>query len=447
MSPVLAPNTPDELEAVLSDDKKFTDLMKSPADFKAFIGRYVDEAKARHGAVLEEQMRDQAQIAIADLLKDSEGELRGRLDFSDNGRPKIDGYDPDTPGAVIDKEFASQRDFILSVLPDRYRSAENRAKWDRIRNDYSTVDPATGGYLVPETVRSEIMMRSLATSIVMPRAMVIPMDTPTVALPAVDETTQNGSVYGGITSDWAAEGEAFTESGNAQFRRVVLRANKHGVFLQAPSELATDSPRALATILNQMVPSAMAHFTDIEHLRGAGTGRPLGVLHTTNTGLIVVAKETSQAASTVVLQNLSKMYARMLPDSIDNAVWVVAHDVFPQLVELALSVGTGGSAVWLNNAVEGPPIMIFGRPVIRTGRTYSLGSQGDVAFVDLSQYAIGDLQRMRVETSIHYAFNQDIISYRFIERKDGRPLVQSALTLANGSTSTVSPYVTLAVRS
>ena len=52
---------------------------------------------------------------------------------------------------------------------------------------------------------------------------------------------------------------------------------------------------------------------------------------------------------------------------------------------------------------------------------------------------------MRFDTSIHVGFSTDELLARIIERHDGQPLWDEALTLEDGST-TVSPFVTLAAR-
>jgi hypothetical protein len=47
-----------------------------------------------------------------------------------------------------------------------------------------------------------------------------------------------------------------------------------------------------------------------------------------------------------------------------------------------------------------------------------------------------------VSASEHYKFGNDKTAYRIIERVDGRPWIQSAITPAN-SGSTLSPFVQL----
>ena len=85
------------------------------------------------------------------------------------------------------------------------------------------------------------------------------------------------------------------------------------------------------------------------------------------------------------------------------------------------------------------------RPVIFTEKTEPHGSVGDVLLADFSQYVVGLRQAMRFDTSIHAGFFTDEMLARLIERHDGQPLWDTALTLEDGST-TVSPFVTLTAR-
>ena len=161
--------------------------------------------------------------------------------------------------------------------------------------------------------------------------------------------------------------------------------------------------------------------------------------------MVSVAKESGQAADTIVWENIVKMYARMLPGSLGRAVWIANNDTFPELATMALSVGTGGSAIWLNNGAVGPPMTILGRPVIFTEKASTVGDAGDITFVDFGYYLIGDRQAMSASSSAHFKFQNDLTAYRIIERVDGRPWLQSAITPVKGSND-LSPFVQIAER-
>lgn len=450
MTAPVIPKDAAELEAMLGDPAKLAEIAKNPATLGEFVQNYGRAQMAKHGEHIEAIVKEQSQIAVAEMLKNNSATLRnrGKLDLTNGSPKKGAAYLDDAPGSVLDGEFKNFKDFMNSVRPTSGRSArtpEDVERWRRIENDYSTVDPAKGGFLVPEVFRSQLLQLALETSVVRPKATVIEMDGPVVSMPAVDETTHVGSVYGGITGTWVAEGEALPES-EATFGRVTLRTNKLVSYCEAPSELPASAPRAWSSFIDATMPGAVAFFEDQAFLTGSGVGRPLGVLHANNTGLVVVAKESGQTADTIVWENIIKMYSRMLPASLGRAVWVASPNTFVELATMALSVGTGGSAIWLNNGVEGPPMRILGRPLFVSEKVNKLGDQSDISFVDFGHYLVGDRGVMRVESSAHYKFGNDLIAYRVIEEADGRPWIKSPLTPANGSTDTLSPYVTLAER-
>jgi HK97 family phage major capsid protein len=126
-------------------------------------------------------------------------------------------------------------------------------------------------------------------------------------------------------------------------------------------------------------------------------------------------------------------------------VWICSPDAIPELLTMALSVGTGGNAVFVVNATGPAPMSIFGRPLIISEKAGALGDRGDISFVDLSYYLVGDRQTMTADSSTDYNFGSDKTTFRIIQRVDGRPWLQSAITPKNGG-NTLSPFVELAAR-
>jgi len=252
-------------------------------------------------------------------------------------------------------------------------------------------------------------------------------------------------VYGGIVVYRKGEGEEFVES-QAKFGRVKLDPTKQTALAIVNNELIRDGAGAFNAFLNEALPEAMAFQEDVDYMSATGVGEPLGALNAANPGLIVVAKETGQNANTLVWENVLRMYARMLPGSIGRAVWLASPDTFFEIATMALSVGTGGSAVWLMDAHGAPQLTLLGRPVVMTEKTPGvLGQQGDLSLVDFGFYLIGQRDAMTMDTSPHVRFTRDQTVIRVIQRNDGRPWLASPITPKNGG-ATLSPFVTLAVR-
>ncbi|HEX6970290.1 MAG TPA: phage major capsid protein [Micromonosporaceae bacterium] len=446
------PTNQAELEELLSDQKRIQQAIKD-GQFDEVITNYV-RVVGKRDMDIKLQVQEQVQATLADFLREN-GEVE-RLNLSPearvtqvvsegDARRQRNLFNPRAMGAALDKDFqgpTAAADYFQTIWHNTNRTADVQAKLNRIRNAFSSTVPSEGGFLIPETLRSELLRVSLETAIVRPRARVIPMETLRVPFPAIDSTSNASSVYGGIVGYWTEEGAALTAS-QASFGRVVLDAKKLTAYTEVPNELISDSVGSFQAFLDDLFPEAIGFYEDDAFLNGTGVGEPLGFLN--GSAAVSVAKESGQPADTIVWQNLVKMYSRMLPSSLMRAVWLVPPNAFPELATMSLSVGTGGSAIWLNNGAAGPPATILGRPVIVTEKVPKLGDAKDISFVDFGFYLLGDRQVMSAMSSPHFKFQNDQTAYRIIERVDGRPWIQSAITPKNNG-DTLSPIVTLAER-
>ena len=211
----------------------------------------------------------------------------------------------------------------------------------------------------------------------------------------------------------------------------------------ATDELLADAS-ALEGWIMQNLPEELSFTAENAIINGTGAGQPLGILNAGS--LVSVAKETGQAATTVVAENISKMWARRWLGGRDY-VWLINQDVEPELDNLAYAVGTGGQLVymppgWLADAEYG---RLKGRPVIPVEYCPTLGTVGDIMLVSLREYQMIDKGGIESASSIHVRFIYDETCFRFVYRIDGEPKWDAALTPFQG-TNTVSPFVALASR-
>ncbi|MCC7371634.1 MAG: phage major capsid protein [Chloroflexi bacterium] len=304
-----------------------------------------------------------------------------------------------------------------------------------------------GGYLVQQDFSSELLRRAYQTGQVMSRARHIPISSGANGLKinGINETSRaNGSRWGGVQAYWAAEADTVTAS-RPRFRQIELTLNKLMAIFYATDELVADAA-ALESVGMQAFSEEFGFKLDDAGLRGAGAGQPLGILNCP--ALVSVAKETGQAAATIVVENLVKMWARMWGPSRQNAVWFYNQDVEPQLFTMGLIVGTGGAPIYMppGGLSASPYGTLFGRPMIPIEQCSTLGTVGDIILADMSQYIVAEKGGMQSASSLHVRFLYDEATYRFTLRVDGQPLWQSALTPAQGS-NTLSPFVALATRS
>jgi len=351
-------------------------------------------------------------------------------------------YNKHAAGAEVDGKFNSIGDFFLAAHQNKGLTSSNLNIGLKTLNENVGAD---GGFLVPEEYRAQLMMLALQAGYIRQGAMVLPMPRGNVKFPVLRDTSHASSVFGGVVARWENEsGDISQNASQPTFAQVALIAKKLTGYTIASNELLSDSAVGLEALLMRLFPEAIRFYEEESFLNGSGAGQPTGIVNANCT--ISVSAEAGQTAATVVYENIVNMYARMLPSSVNRAFWLYNPEVFPQLAKLALPVGTGGSAVWISNIQGGPPTTIFGRPAYPSEHCAALGTSGDILFVDPSYYVIGDTQELSVASSMHVNFATDEIVWRFIERLDGRPWLESALSPKYGNNS-VSPFIKLATRS
>jgi len=127
-----------------------------------------------------------------------------------------------------------------------------------------------------------------------------------------------------------------------------------------------------------------------------------------------------------------------MPGSFKKAVWLAEVSTIPQLVSMAIKLGTAGTYVPIMTGTDNWSIL--NRPLIITEKLPVLGDAGTLLLADFSQYLILLKEGgFRLETSKDYKFRQDQSVFRMIARLDGQPAINHSLTLKSGTV--VYPFV------
>lgn len=305
--------------------------------------------------------------------------------------------------------------------------------------------PSEGGFIVQSDFSSELLQETIQTDILASRCRIVPIsgNSNSIKINGIDETSRASTRYGGIVGYWQEEASEKTAS-KPKFRKIELSLKKLIGLCYATDELLSDAA-ALEGIIRQGFISEFGFLVDDSIINGTGAGQPLGIM---NAGCLVsVAKETGQAASTIVAENIIKMYSRMFASSVGNAVWLVNQNCLPQLFTMSLAVGTGGSPIFMpaGGLSQSPYNTILGRPVLPIEQCQTLGTTGDILFADLGGYILATKGGIQSDMSIHCRFQYDESTFRFVLRLDGQPVRASALTPYKG-TDTLSHFVSLATR-
>ena len=301
-------------------------------------------------------------------------------------------------------------------------------------------DPA-GGFAVPPQFAALMLDNSLENEIVRPRARIEPMigkDKIVARWDGYDHST--GMHFGGLKSQWVAEGDVPATMSQGKLEQMTLVASRLFIYGKVTNQLLDDAP-TFSGSLDGAVTAAIGFDLDSAFFRGTGVGMPLGILN--DPAKITVSKESGQDAASIDYNNLCKMFARMYDAGRNRAFWVVNATAIPELLTLTIDIGVGGTHIPV--MTRGPNgFEILTRPVIFTEKVPAIGTEGDISFIDFSQYTVGLRNDLRLDKSAHIGFATDETAFRAILRADGRGSWKSAVTPLFGNTQ--SWVVTLATR-
>lgn len=295
----------------------------------------------------------------------------------------------------------------------------------------------SGGFLMPTQFATDLWQATYDIGQILNQCNRQPITTGNnLKIPAISETSRAaGSRFGGVRTYWSDEADTVTTT-KPEYRELTLAPKKLMGLSWVTDELLADVP-ALAVWLRRVFGLEVSFQVEDEIVNGNGVGRPLGILN--SDALITVAKESGQAADTILPANFINLASRLWGASHRNAVWLTSNAVFNQIADAQFANGTPVVTYGPNGGR-----FILGMPLLLSEYTPMLGDKGDVLLADFGQYLIGEIAPDFI-SSLHVRFLWNESVFRFRWRIDGQPAWASAITPKN-SNITQSPFVALAER-
>ncbi len=234
--------------------------------------------------------------------------------------------------------------------------------------------------------------------------------------------TETGSEYkvpvstADSTSAIVPEGTTIPESAPTTTPRA-LNAFKYGHLVQVTTELATDAEFDLLAWLAEQSGRALGTAIGADLLTGAGTTEPLGVLGLTTAGKTGGTGVTGSFAADDLIDlyhSVSAPYARS-----SSAAWMVNNTTLAAirklkdtqdryLFDVNVPAGSGASG------------SLLGRPVFVDPNVPNVGlGAKSVLFGDWSKVYVRLAGGVRFERSDDFAFDDDLVTFRALQRADG----------------------------
>lgn len=419
------------------------------AELRALLKKKVAEMKALVAAH-PETMDDDTTTKFDGLKKDVDGikanidrlvALEGLDKEVNDGQGRQTAADRRTPATAKKPEdetrgFESISDFAICVRAVGVDGVvDDRLKFLGAPSNPHREGNSNDGFEVPPAYASSIYELMFQE----PDLLSMVDDEPTSSNRVVmlaDETTPWGSA--GIQASFIGEGKKMTPS-RLETKGKGVDLHKLFAFVEVTDELLEDAPR-MNSRLTRGAARAMAWKGNWSILDGNGVGMPLGFRNSASA--IVVAKETGQAAATIVAKNIAKMYARSANPG--GSVWLANQDILPELITLTLN----DKPIWTppsEGFKQAPGGLLLGRPMMFTDHNETLGAQGDLSFVDPKGYFSPRKRTIKSSSSMHLYFDYDMQVFKWTFRLGGAPYLNKVITPNKGS-NTRSHYIELAVR-
>lgn len=356
----------------------------------------------------------------------------------------VDG--PITSGARSlkgDAPWKSQAEFMRSVKGAKLRPSQTD---ERLLNAPTTAGQEgineDGGFLVPVDHRTEIMSQVFGEGSLASMCDEILIGSNKLSLPQDTITPWDNTQ--GVRAFWLAEGAQKIQT-KPKFDKFEVELNKLAALVPVTDELLEDAQGGLMNFLNRKVAEKFDWMLSDAIIRGSGPLMPLGILN--SPGRVIQTVPGGQGAGTIKAENILAMYARMNPASLNRAVWLINPTALAQLPLLVMPGGTQPVPLFMpaNGLASAPFGTLLGRPIIPRLEMSAVGTEGDIAFVDMKNYAIvrrAGNTGVKFDVSMHVFFDTDHTAFRYVLRVGGAPYWKAPIQPPNGG-DTVSGFVTL----
>lgn len=222
-----------------------------------------------------------------------------------------------------------------------------------------------------------------------------------------------------------AEAAAFARSA-PQFSTKTLNAYKYGCLVQISSEMLEDTQVNLVPFVVNQATEEIGRLIGQEMLVGDGAGDPNGL---TNAATITT---TSASTTEWTADELFDAYHQLVSPYRQNARWIFKDSTVLELRKLKDSTG---NYLWQTGMVAGTPDTLLGKPVFTDDAMPATATgNASLVFGDISRaYIVRLVGSLEVAMSTDYAFDTDLVTWRFRARADGEIVDANAVCIGSNA--------------
>jgi len=397
---------------------------KAHEDLKALYDEAGDAELTAEQRSLEEQLHEtivRCQTSELELLDEIERSAALAERYEQLGIRALDGPKDDS-GPKVER---TMRD----VLTDVWRT-----------RDQQGVKVSMVPSMVPDIQRDDV---ALVTGTATDGAELISTDLSTTLIDFLQEsigavragarvlTTSSGNpltiptVTSHSTPAIVTEGGTFSRSA-PQFGSATLNSYKYGHLVQISSEMLEDTAVNLTSFVVEQATDEIGRLIGTHFVTGTGSGQPNGI---TNAATVT---QTSAAVAAWTFDELMDVYHSIVSRHRNAATWIVNDSTVLDLRKIKDSTG---NYIWQTSLVAGTPDTLLGRPVVTDDAMPELGTgNASVVFGDLARaYIVRLVGSLEVAMSTDFAFDTDLVTWRFRARADGEIVNANAVCVGSNA--------------
>lgn len=299
-------------------------------------------------------------------------------------------------------------------------------------------DDTAGGYLCPEEFIAQMVQYDTEPAIMWPRATIWPMTTDKVGFPKLeqrpDEDAADFDHFAGISWTWTEEAHEKAET-QPEFGFLELIAHELAGYTELSNTLIEDSAINILNFITGLFRKSYVWYTDRSFIRGNGARCPLGIV--SDPAILTVPRAV---AGTFTYADALDMDSKFPSVFQDGGVWFMNKKVLNALRGQVDTVGQPVLQQFYHSLPAGVGMsqitMLLGYPIVPSdGKTYNIGTKGDVILCNPKWYFIGDRRRFTLDTSPHFKFRSNRTAIRVCGRLDGQPAFSEAFVVLDDVTS------------
>lgn len=273
--------------------------------------------------------------------------------------------------------------------------------------DLSKLTAGAGLNTVPTSFYGRLMAHLIEVSGIMQAG-------PTILSTTTGEQIQVPKTTAHSTAALIAEAGAITES-DPVFGQVPLDAYKYALLLQVSSELITDTGVDLEGYVAMQAGRAVGNAFGAHAITGSGTNQPNGLATAATTGITGGAG----VAGAFTADNIIDLFYSVIAPyrNSGSCGWLMRDATVANVRKLK---DTTNQYIWQPSLQVGAPDVLLGKPLHTDPTVAAVAVNArSVLFGDVSQYFVRMVNGVDFAVSEHFAFNQDLITYRVKLRADG----------------------------